>query len=85
MERYLVETPHDEKSCIMLLDEVSAMGFLHHFDWGCEAGVHRGWAIIEAENEEEALSVVPLIARDSARAIRLTKFSPEMVRELHSE
>lgn len=85
MERYLVETPHSENNCIMLLDEVSAMGYLHHFEWGCEDGVHSGWAIIEAESEEEALMVVPLIARDSARAVRLTKFSPEMVRELHSE
>ena len=85
MERFLIETPHSEESCYLLLDEVSAMGFLHHFDWGCAAGVHVGWAIIEAEDEAQALMVVPLVVRESARAIRLIKYSPEMMRELHSE
>jgi hypothetical protein len=80
----MIETPHSEESCYLLLDEVSAMGYLHHFDWGCAVGEHRGWAVIEAESEQQALLVVPAIARDTARAIRLIKYSPEMVKDLHS-
>lgn len=85
MDRYMIETLHTENNCHLALNEVSSMGYLHHFDWGCAVGVHCGWAIIEAENEDQALLVVPLVIRDSARAIRLIKYSPEMARELHSE
>ena len=84
MNRYLIETPHSEENCYLLLDEVSAMGYLHHFDWGCSVGVHCGWAIIEAEDEAQALMVVPSVVRESARAVRLIKYSPEMVQDLHS-
>lgn len=84
MERYLIETPHSEERRYLLLDEINAMGYPHNFDWGCGVGVHVGWAIIEAESEEQALLVVPSIARDTARAIRLIKYSPEMVKELHT-
>jgi len=85
MNRYMIETPHSERKCSLLLEEVSAMGYLHNFDWGCEVGVHVGWAIIEAESEEQALLVVPSLARDMARAIRLIKYSPEMARDMHSD
>lgn len=85
MNRYMIEAPHSEQSCYLLLDEVSAMGFLHNFDWGCKVGVHVGWAIVEAESEEQALMAVPSIARDDARAILLVKYTPEMVKELHTE
>ena len=51
MDRYLIETPHTEQNCRDLVDLVNAAGYLNHFDWGCMAGVHCGWAIIEAENE----------------------------------
>ena len=74
MKRYLIETPHTARDCQMLVDQVYAMGYLHHFDWGCESGVHSGWAIIEAENEAQAQLAVPSLVRKKARVIRLTKF-----------
>lgn len=85
MDRYIIESIHTEETCTLLLDEVSAMGYLHNFEWGCDDGVHCGWAIIEADSQEQALMVVPSLARDTARAIRLVKFSPEMVRALHKD
>jgi hypothetical protein len=63
----------------MLVDQVYAMGYLHHFDWGCEEGVHSGWAIIEAENETEARLAVPSIVRRKARIIKVTKFYGSML------
>lgn len=58
----------------MLLDEIQAIGYLHHFDWGCESGVHDGWAIIEAETEAQARLAVPSLLRRSARVIKLNRF-----------
>jgi hypothetical protein len=67
MDRYLVETPHSNANCLALLEELNARGYLNNFDWGCKAGVHSGWAIIEAEDEAQAHLSVPPLVRDLAR------------------
>ena len=84
MQRYLIETPHTEKDCQMLIDQVYAMGYLYHFDWGCPDGVHSGWAIIEAENEAQARLAVPSFIRSKARVVRLVKYSGER-KEFHEK
>jgi hypothetical protein len=83
MERYLIETPHTGENCLALVDQVQAQGYLHHFDWGCRAGVHTGWVIIDAENENQARMAVPPLVRADARVIRRNKFSPAELAELH--
>ena len=83
MDRYLIETPHTNDNCLMLLDALNAQGYLNNFDWGCEAGVHTGWAIINAENEAQARLSVPPLVRNLARIVRLNKFSEEDVTAMH--
>lgn len=75
MDRYLIESPHTAQDCKMLVQQVYAMGYLHHFDWGCKDGVHSGWAIIEAESVAQAHLAVPAIVRSKARVIKLCKFT----------
>ena len=75
MDRYLIETPHSAQDCKLLIDQVYAMGYIYHFDWGCKSGVHTGWAIIEAENEAEARLTVPSIVRNKARVVKVERFS----------
>lgn len=84
MERYLIETPHTDENCLALIDELNAQGYLQHFDWGCRAGIHSGWAVIEAENEVQARLCVPPLVRGNARITQLNKFSEEDVAQLHS-
>jgi hypothetical protein len=79
MDRFLVESPHTIHDCKLAVKQVHSLGYLHNFDWGCEAGVHTGWAVIEAENESQALGVVPALVRSKARAVRLSKFLPEII------
>ena len=83
MDRYLIETPHAAQDCLMLVHQVRAMGYAHNFDWGCKAGEHCGWAIIEAENEAEARLAVPPLVRGKARVIKLNRFAAEDVQPLH--
>lgn len=75
MDRYMIESPHTVENCTMVIKEVESMGYLHHFDWGCEDGVHVGWAIIEADTHAQARLVVPSLVRKDARAVRLVKFT----------
>lgn len=87
MKRYLIETPHTAQDCKMLVDQVYAMGYLYHFDWGCKVGVHSGWAIIEAESEADARLAVPPMVRKQARVIQLNKFAndPTLFEAHHSD
>ncbi len=82
MNRYLIETPHTAQDCQRLVEQVRAMGYLFHFEWGCKSGVHCGWAIIEAENEAQAQLAVPPLVRNKARVIKLFRFDAE-ARSLH--
>jgi hypothetical protein len=87
MDRYLVETPHSAQDCKMLIDQIYAMGYLYNFDWGCMDGVHCGWAIVEAENDEDARLSVPPMVRKKARVIKLYKFDgdPNVIHQMHAE
>ena len=85
MDRFLIESPHSPPECDRVVKAVFAMGYLLNFDWGCKAGVHTGWVTIEAEDEKQAILVVPPFLRSKARAIRLAKFDPELVKGTHQE
>jgi len=85
MNRYLVETPHDREHCLHILDQFVAHGHITHFEWGCEFGNCTGYAMLEAENEEQALYAVPAILRGRARVIKLSRFTPEKIQEFHEE
>ena len=81
MDRFLIESPHKVGDCRKVVKNVYALGYLYNCDWGCEAGVHKAWVIIEAENEKQALGVVPPILREDATATKLVKFDSEMVKK----
>jgi hypothetical protein len=83
MERYLVESPHSAQDCTYILEQVLALGYLTHFEWGCLDGDHTGWAIVEAESAEQARMVVPTFAREKARVVRLVKFTREDLLKSH--
>jgi hypothetical protein len=83
LQRFMIETPHDSAECLSLVTQVRAMGYLHHFEWGCKAGVHTGWAIIEAEDEKQARLAVPPLVSGKARVTRIQQFRPEDVEPLH--
>ena len=81
MERYLIEAPHDAGDCHKLVEQISAAGFLHYFEWGCAEGIHCGWAIVETVDIENATQIVPAMIRGKSRIVRLNKF--EDVDPLH--
>jgi len=83
MDRYLIESTHSKEDCLHALDLILAHGYITHYDWGCEDGIHTGWAIVEADSNSEALLSVPPLIRDKARAVKLKKFSPEVIQSLH--
>lgn len=87
MKRYLIQTPHKAEDCLKALDEELAKGtdVLGKFDYGCMAGDHTGYAIIDANTREEALKIVPTFLQSSTRIVEVGKFTPEMIRSFHEK
>jgi hypothetical protein len=81
MDRFLIESPHEPGDCKKVVKDVYAEGYLHNFDWGCKAGVHKAWVTIEAESASQALRSVPHALRATATATKVVKFDAEMVKE----
>ena len=77
MDRFLIESPHDPEDCDKIVREVHNAGFLHFFDWGCHAGVHTGWAIIETDSLEHAKQMVPWNIRDKARIVKIERYKDD--------
>ncbi|KCZ71980.1 hypothetical protein ANME2D_01814, partial [Candidatus Methanoperedens nitroreducens] len=48
MARYMIEEPHTPEECLKALDETLAKGLLDKAEFGCNAGVHTSWTIVEA-------------------------------------
>ena len=85
MDRYLVISPHTAADCKKALKEIHSIGYITHFDWGCMDGDHTGWTVLEAESPKQALMVVPITQRHSAKAVKLVKFSPQDVEAMHAK
>lgn len=87
MERYFVESPHTPQECLRALDEILAKGpgNLAKYEWGCAAGDHTGYAIVEARNDSEVKETIPDFLRGKARVVKLNRFTPEQIREYHKK
>jgi hypothetical protein len=87
MKRYLIQTPHKAEDCLKALDEELAKGsdVLGKFDYGCAAGDHTGYAIIDTNTREDAVKLVPTFLQSSARIVEVAKYTPDMIRSFHQK
>lgn len=85
MARYLIETRHTAEQCLGDLDSVAeqAPSLLQRLEWGCGAGVHMGWAVVEAASPQEVSREVPSRMRERTRVVELRRFTPAEIRGLH--
>jgi hypothetical protein len=85
--KYMIESPHTKEDCLRALDEIVAQDprFLQKFDFGCMAGVHTGWAIVDAGSESAARNMLPSFLRAKARVTGLNKFTPEQIKSFHEK
>lgn len=80
MQTFMIISPHTHDECTMVVKQTLAIGYLTHFYWGCKSGDHTGYAMIEAENEKEALYSIPTVIRNKGRAIGVVQFDPDKVK-----
>lgn len=86
MPKFMIEVDHpaDIYSCAQAIKVFLDSGshYLVNADYGCEDNIHKSWFVVEADNREQALMVVPSQFRKDARAILLCKFSIPEINEL---
>jgi hypothetical protein len=79
MGKYLIEVPHEgtETACNNAVRTFLQTGshFLRQADWGCHDGVHKAWIIVEVEDKEQALQIVPALLRQNAIITKLNSFT----------
>ena len=87
MARFLVEATHTNEDCVAALDSILGISesFLNRFDWGCKAGLHVGFATVEAQDEATARMLLPTNIRAVAKVVPLNKFSADDVRSFHAQ
>jgi hypothetical protein len=87
MPQYMIHHSHDPspKECFRILDAFVAIGahYLTNAFWGCLAGEHTAWIIVEADDEYQARLMAPPVIRRVAQITTVNKFTPTQIRELH--
>lgn len=86
-QQYLIMMPHTKEQCLKALDDMSASAkeLLAKTQWGCMAGEHTGYVIVEATSEQLAREMVPMAERSKAKVIPLNMFTPEQIRSFHQK
>jgi len=83
MPRFHIELAHESEhaACARALRALEQSGshFVTHADWGCKAGVHSGWMIVEVETAELAMALVPPEYRQEAKITQLNSFTRESI------
>ncbi|HUI68694.1 MAG TPA: hypothetical protein VL087_10875 [Nitrospirota bacterium] len=87
MARYIIESPHTKEECLRALDEELGKGrdILGKFDFGCKAGDHTAYAIVDVNSRNDALDLVPTFLRNKARIVEVGKITPEMIKSFHTK
>ena len=62
MEKYFIESKHTQEECLRALDEILAKGpdALSKVEWGCMAGDHTGYSIVEARSDSRVWAMYPV-------------------------
>ncbi len=85
--KYMIETPHTKEECLRALDEELDKGpeILKKFNYGCMAGDHTGYALVDVKDEAEARKLVPGFLIGKARIVEVTSFTPEVIKSFHAK
>ena len=84
MARYHVESRHTKRDCMSDFDELAEHPMLlRKFEWACPNGLHMGWAMLEADSEDEVRRMLPAGLREKARITEVCRVTPSEVKSWH--
>jgi hypothetical protein len=81
MARFLIEVPHENRkeACDFAVRVFLETGshFMTNADWGCGDDVHKAWFVVEVDDRQQALAILPPIFRQAASVVALQRFTME--------
>jgi hypothetical protein len=85
--KYMIESPHTPEECLRALDEELAKGpeVLKKFSYGCNAGDHTAYAIVDVKDTKEARDLVPGFLLGKARIVEVNTLTPEQIKSFHTK
>lgn len=85
MPKYLIEIPHEnnKQECIRAVSIFKSTGshFLTNADWGCADDVHKAWIVVEVDNKDTALNIVPPWYRPHCQIVTLEKLALDNIEQ----
>ncbi len=80
MPQYMIELSHSPSDCVDALRDIDpdAQEFLGDVYWGCMTGRHDGWAVVEADSEQQARDMVPDTIRNQIQVTQVENIVPEI-------
>lgn len=85
MANFMIEMPHTPQQCMQALNQMveESSELLDKTWWGCKAGKHTGWAMVDTESRSDARNMVPLSMRNQVSITEVNKFTPDQIRQMH--
>jgi hypothetical protein len=85
MPMFFIETPHTKEECLRALDAMADKGkkLLAKTQFGCNANDHRGFAFIDAKNENEAKELIPKQLREKSKVTEVVQMTEDQIRRFH--
>ncbi len=83
MATFLIEAPHTEEECLMVMDASNKAKELDKWEFGCMSGNHTAYRIVQAADENAALAMVPEMVRAKAHVYKLAKMTPSQLDAAH--
>ena len=85
MPKFLIEVPHDKDSIacarVVKMFLTSGSHFLTNAEWGCFDGDHHCWMMVDLDDKQEALGIVPPALRAQARVVQLNRFKLDKIED----
>ena len=83
---FMITASHTPEDCMKVLDDVTAKNvkLLGRFEWGCMAGDHTGYMMMEGESEASIKRMLP-VSMQNAKVVKVTRFTAEQIRSFHEK
>jgi hypothetical protein len=87
MPEYMIEIEHAPEECTQALKEMMDYDedLIEMFIWGCRSGIHKGWALVEADNIDDVKGVMPPSVKDKVRVTEVARFAADELRRQHEQ
>lgn len=81
MLRFLIEVPHEntEEACNRAIEVFLNTGshFVTNAEWGCHDNEHKAWILVDIDNKQEALSILPPAFRAVAKVTEVERLTSQ--------